>query len=542
MKISQHSLLLVFTSIVSGLLIASLLMYKYLQVDKQVQLVQSLSLAENDTRHMQLMLSQWMTTIDLLLANDMSYLADGITRQSAQIQSALGMVGDLSGKTNSRVLVASMQTELQRVDGLINQVAFSDQPHNAASIWLSRIDRSSEKLIEDYESLQGVISSQKTVSSQRYERYQNELHISAAILLSIYLIVNIVCGLWNSRKLVRPLEELRRKALAGFQGRSQNGEFNLQAAPFEIMQLSKSIDKYLNKLEGDKQNLSVLLEKLSSTQTQLVESEKLASIGRLAAGLAHEMNNPLAVVLSNTCYLKEQLSLLIQSMSKVHSMKQRFDGLADKANFVERRSITFIDQCLSDIDIDEMVTLPEIAQETDDSLHRVVDVVAKMRIFSEIDKGTTQRGDLKSIINSVVGEFSQMKPDLNFLLAIDQPFWVQCHIAQLSMAIHQLVKNAVEASPRDKDISIRVQPTTIGSNKVQLVIEDFGCGIDTANMSKIYDPFFTTKDVGHGAGLGLHLARTIIHNQGALLEIDSRLDRGTRAVIIFEQHPLKLVS
>ncbi|CAM3818469.1 sensor histidine kinase [Rheinheimera salexigens] len=256
-------------------------------------------------------------------------------------------------------------------------------------------------------------------------------------------------------------------------------------------------------IEGLKQQVKILTE-------QLMHSEKLASLGQLAAGVAHEINNPIGYVASNLGCLKEytdSLILLIRRMSEILPIDQSHE-LKEKYEF---------DYIIED--------LPTLIAQSEAGLQRVIEIIRDLKDFSHLEDAEFVEADLHSGIQStlnIIANELKYKADLKLNLA-DIPL-ISCIPSQINQVLLNFLLNAAQAIDKRGVITIN---TGFDDNWVWFSVEDNGSGIEKDQLEKIFQPFFTTKDKGQGTGLGLALSRSIVDKHQGILEVKSELGIGS---------------
>ncbi len=259
--------------------------------------------------------------------------------------------------------------------------------------------------------------------------------------------------------------------------------------------------------------------KLSMAQEQLMQSEKLASIGQLAAGVAHEINNPIGYIFSNF----STLEVYIDSLLKILAAYEKLD---------KNRGSTEVYQELNavrkDVEIDYLKEdIPALMSESREGITRVRKIVQDLKDFSRTDTAlewqwaNLHRG-IDSTLNIVNNEI-KYKADVikNYGNLPD----VECLPSQINQVVMNLVVNAAHAINGGRGtISIT---TKVVDADVQIEVEDTGAGIAPENLSRIFDPFFTTKPVGQGTGLGLSLSYGIMQKHQGSIQVNSVMGQGT---------------
>jgi len=263
-------------------------------------------------------------------------------------------------------------------------------------------------------------------------------------------------------------------------------------------------------LEREQAEQKVLIKQLEDAHFQLLQSEKLASIGQLAAGVAHEINNPIGYVISNLDTLKEYAQTLVDNVGLHQESAQPSSEDADELNYV-----------MEDI-------LPLIV-ESAEGADRVRKIVEDLRDFSRSGGDEWEIVDvhkgLESTINVAMSEFKHR-------LKIKQDFGqipkIECIPPNLNQVFLNLLVNAAQAT--DGQGTIELSTECVGDS-VQIRVRDEGCGMEPDVISRIFDPFFTTKPVGKGTGLGLSVSYGIIEKHGGEMLVDSKPGEGTTFTI-----------
>jgi PAS domain S-box-containing protein len=265
--------------------------------------------------------------------------------------------------------------------------------------------------------------------------------------------------------------------------------------------------------------LARINDRLSQAQGQLLQSEKMASIGLLAAGVAHEINNPVGFIKSNYQTLKtyvEDYDRIVDAYGEV----ERRDDLPAQAFSRVRRLMDEADFAYVRQDIRQLLS------ESGDGIDRVVKIIRDLRDFSRIDNEETFREEdihqgLESTLNVV---WNQLKYTCEIRREYADLPPVECVLSQLNQVFMNLFVNAAQAIERHGTITIR---TGTRDDRVWVEIADTGTGIAPEQLQRIFDPFFTTKPVGKGTGLGLSVSYSIIQKHHGSIEVESRPGSGT---------------
>ena len=259
--------------------------------------------------------------------------------------------------------------------------------------------------------------------------------------------------------------------------------------------------------------------KLSRAQAQLVQSEKLASIGQLAAGVAHEINNPVGFIFSNFTtldgYLENLLTMLTAYEEAEHfiesqAMKDRLRALGETVD------LPFLKE-----------DIPVLMTETKDGIARVRKIVQALTEFSRVGGNVEWRfANLHQGIDATLNIInSEIKYKADVIKEYGQIPEIECLPSEINQVIMNLLVNAAHSIGEDRGkITIR---TSVMRETVSIEISDNGCGIEKESLSRIFDPFYTTKPVGKGTGLGLSLSYGIVQKHRGTLEVESEVKQGT---------------
>jgi signal transduction histidine kinase len=259
---------------------------------------------------------------------------------------------------------------------------------------------------------------------------------------------------------------------------------------------------------------------LRDTQAALVQSEKLASLGQLAAGMAHEINNPIAFVANNLAVLKRDVTAAMAVLDTYREAREELGrgvpGLAARAAQEETRcDLAWIRE-----------NLPQLFDKSLAGLARVRKIVGNLRDFARLDEAAFDTLDLNTALQSTAGvlqhDLTEKRLTLTTRFATVPP--VSCQPGKIHQVFHSLLLNAIQASPDGKTIEVR---TFSNDAEIVVEVEDHGCGIEAENLPRIFEPFYTTKPVGSGAGLALAACYGIVRDHGGTISVESEVGRGS---------------
>jgi signal transduction histidine kinase len=276
----------------------------------------------------------------------------------------------------------------------------------------------------------------------------------------------------------------------------------------ELAARNRALERANLELEGT-------LRELREAQAQLVHREKMASIGQLVAGIAHEINNPVNFIQGNLFYLEEYVRALA-------GLLRRYEALAEQAGLGERaravREASEVDRMLADLDA--------VLAGCREGVERTTSLVRDLRTFSRLDQPDRVwldvRAALESSLNLLRGRLTGIRVERDY----GEIPAVESHAGQLAQVFMNLLANAADALGSQGCIAVRTR--ALGAERVAIEIEDDGPGIAPEHLERIFDPFFTTKEVGKGTGLGLSISYGIVARHGGTIAVESRPGRGTR--------------
>jgi len=297
-----------------------------------------------------------------------------------------------------------------------------------------------------------------------------------------------------------------------------NEEIVAKLGVYSKLKFTEESDQILRREKKEQQSL---IRKLQITQEQLMQSGKLASIGQLAAGVAHEINNPIGYVGSNLSTLRNYLQDLFKLIGSYemfdfpHNTVEEFDDLRSTIlSMKEKINIPYLKKDISDL-----------LDESDEGIQRVRMIVRDLKSFSHIDNDEWEDVDLHEGIESTLNIVNN---EIKYKARIEKEYGklpkIECISSRINQVFMNILVNAAHAIENNGVIHIR---TGVDGSNVWVEISDNGCGIKEENLGKIFDPFYTSKPVGKGTGLGLSLSYRIIKKHDGYIEVDSETGKGT---------------
>ena len=288
-----------------------------------------------------------------------------------------------------------------------------------------------------------------------------------------------------------------------------------------LLKLKKYQDRLVEQVVSSSSELEHAHRQVNALQDQLLQSEKLAAIGQLAAGVAHEINNPVGFVNANLGTLKGY----VKDMLRMLHAYEAGGGEASRDPAVDAR----LRQLRSELELDYLCDdAPLLIDESLEGLSRVCRIVQDLKSFAHADAYpesilTDLHECLDSTLNIAINEIKYKAQVVKDYGAIPE---IECVPSQLNQVFLNLLVNAAQAMPENAHGTITVR-TRCDASAILIEIADTGSGIAPDVLPRIFDPFFTTKPVGKGTGLGLSLSYGIVQRHGGRIEVDSVLGQGT---------------
>jgi PAS domain S-box-containing protein len=255
---------------------------------------------------------------------------------------------------------------------------------------------------------------------------------------------------------------------------------------------------------------------LKLTQSKILQQEKMAAIGQLAAGVAHEINNPTGFIMSNLVSLQKYAERLI-----------KFRQIEDSAlSELPTERSTEVEQKRKELKIDFILEdMQGLARESLDGAERIKKIVQDLKIFSRVDEAELKLADINSGLESTV---NIVWNELKYKATVKREYGnipkTKCNQGQLNQVFMNILVNAAQAIAKQGEITVK---TWMENDLINILISDTGCGIPKDKLNRIFEPFYTTKEVGKGTGLGLSIAHDIVKKHNGSIEVQSTEGNGT---------------
>ncbi|MCB0356215.1 MAG: HAMP domain-containing protein [Bdellovibrionales bacterium] len=277
--------------------------------------------------------------------------------------------------------------------------------------------------------------------------------------------------------------------------------------------LSQRVNKAQEELKNKISELENANQEIRDTQAKLVHSAKMASLGQLVAGVAHELNNPIGFIYSNMGHLSEYSKSLIKIVEAAEQDPKSLQKVKAQEEF---------DYIVSD--------MPKLIKSCEEGAKRTRDIVLGLRNFSRLEEAKLKEVNIEDSIDNTLNLLSgELKNRINIVKNYSGVPLVNCYPSQLNQVFMNILSNAAQAIDGNGELVIATRE--VAGDKVEISISDTGKGMSQETIDKIFDPFFTTKTLGKGTGLGLSISYGIIQKHNGDIQVHSEVGKGTEFIL-----------
>lgn len=275
------------------------------------------------------------------------------------------------------------------------------------------------------------------------------------------------------------------------------------------------------KLKKSHQELESKIDHIRRTETKLIESEKMASIGHLTAGLAHEIGNPINYVAGSVLPIKRDFTDLKDQLFKLKQARRHGDELQTQK---------VLDHLLEDSYFSSLDDISTLLHHIEEGSNRVKNLLESLKSFSKNSESETSLTDINQLINHTLKLLSHtVASGVSIATILDDKLpKVYTNAGQLAQVLMHLIKNALQSLQGYGRVLIS---SSFSKNILIIKVKDDGVGMTEEIQKKMFEPFFTTREVGMGTGLGLSISWSIITQMGGQIEVESKLDKGSTVTI-----------
>jgi two-component system, NtrC family, sensor kinase len=298
---------------------------------------------------------------------------------------------------------------------------------------------------------------------------------------------------------------------------------------YELGQLAEAFNCMIEQVEKRDNTLNLQLHQLrqtlhdlKNTQSQLIQAEKMSSLGLMMAGIAHEINNPVNFIYGNLCHANQYTKDLIRLLGLYQ--QEYPNASAPIQEYIEEIELDFLSE-----DLSKLLSSMKMGTE------RIQQIVLSLRNFSRLDEAEMKPVDIHEGIDSTLLILnSKIKTVIKVIKSYGKLPLVECYPSQLNQVFMNIMANAADAllsNPNIRNKEIEIITEVAEANQVVVRIKDNGNGINPDAINRLFDPFFTTKPVGKGTGLGLSISYQIIEKHHGKIEVNSEIGEGAEFVI-----------
>lgn len=477
------------------------------------------------------------------------WLKSEYSQFSAQINRAKNLLSEIKSFTvtyhqhftdNSNELEYLLNKYNLTLNYLIEQINLQLKQSNSWNLKPNKIESAQLELLKNNRGEEALILDQlseqltRMIAAANLQKLQGAEAVEDAEALRLKIIIGsmlsstlIAAALayYTSRAIAQPLETVTQVA----QQAARESNFNLRSpvtTEDEVGILAASFNQLI-------QRVADYTQELKQTQTQLIQTEKMSSLGQMVAGVAHEINNPINFIQGNIDYADNY----IQDLLKLVALYQQQYPAPTPV----------IQETIEDIELDFLKEdLPKTLSSLKIGADRIRELAISLRNFSRLDESEMKPANIHDGIDSTLVILNyRIKQGINLVKNYGNLPTIECYPAQLNQVFMNIISNAIDALEEAKDfgsstkqerkkgenstISIHTEATL--SNFVTVRIKDNGPGIEPAILENIFAPFFTTKSIGKGTGLGLAICYQIITKHQGTIEVNSQLGQGTEFTI-----------
>ncbi len=306
--------------------------------------------------------------------------------------------------------------------------------------------------------------------------------------------------------------------------RLKNAEIEIQQQSEELAAYAEELYKANTEIEKEKEKAEKALHDLKTTQSQLIQSEKMASLGQLTAGIAHEINNPVNFIAAG-------INSLIQILDDLKIILASYEQIKEH-NFNEK--LKEIEALKQELDYPELIQgTNELPKTIKSGADRTTEIVKGLRTFSRLDEDTLKKADINENLDStIVMTKNIMKNKIEIQKKYAKLPLIECYPGKLNQVFLNILVNATQAIKTKGIITISTFLHSCNDKEyVGISIKDNGCGIKEEIKARIFEPFFTSKNVGEGTGLGLSISLGIVEKHKGFIEVNSQENIGSEFII-----------
>ncbi|MCT7982473.1 ATP-binding protein [Laspinema sp. A4] len=406
-------------------------------------------------------------------------------------------------------------------------IRLNDSEKEKVLAQISQVELALEALYQALDQTLDAAQAQETAAKETFTKAESLRWQIAVLSMILSVAIAAMLASYTSRAIARPIEWVTQVALRT----TEQSNYRLRVPILtedEAGLLATSLNQLISRVEQQ-------LQEIQQAQTQLIQTEKMSSLGQLVAGIAHEINNPINFITGNI----EHSNHYIQDILEIVKLyqKEHPNPSPELQELIEDVDLEFVIS-----DLTKMLSSMSIGSE------RIRQIVLSLRNFSRLDESEKKRVDIHEGIDSTLLLCNhRLQPHIEVITRYDDLAPIECYPAQLNQVFMHLISNAIDAleSEAEKETKaiqsprqILIQTQKLNERTIQIKIVDNGPGIDSSIHSKIFDPFYTTKPPGKGTGLGLSIVYRVVEKHGGKIEVSSQPGRGAEFRITLPIEPV----
>ena len=425
-----------------------------------------------------------------------------------------------------KTLLQTYDTELEAYTLLVQSLS---QKVEVDSLTLAEIQSEKQRLgmtnngelIPKFKKLSRTLEELVRSNSARREQVRKTMRSAKlwrvtiiVVSMALSMAIAVALAYYTSRAIARRIRTVTNVAKQA----TQEGNFDLQAPVLsddEIGVLATSLNQLI-------QQVATQIRELQQAQGQLIQSEKMSSLGQMVAGIAHEINNPVNFIYANLDYANNYTQDLLELIALYQQHYPQ--PIPEVQTKIDEVDLTFLRE-----------DLPKILSSMHVGAERIRKIILSLRNFCHLDESELKRVDIHAGIEDTLLILKhRLNQRIKVIKHYDSLPLIECYPAQLNQVFMNILSNAVDELLDHQELSSReivIQTKVIGANQIELRIRDNGFGISPELKDKIFDPFFTTKPVGKGTGMGLAISYQIVQQHHGKIEVFSEPGQGAEFVV-----------
>ncbi|TAD99387.1 MAG: hypothetical protein EAZ97_08885 [Bacteroidetes bacterium] len=404
------------------------------------------------------------------------------------------------------------------------------------------LSASSQKIVDIEKQKQQIEAEKKRIEQEKEEDARTFRNRILVFVLVLAIMVGLLYFLGRiNRKINKQKAEIEAQSADLREANRTITETNqqLEKSQIEIGRQARNLEKANQEitsknsiLEEQKIALEQVIQELKGTQLQLVQAEKMASLGVLTAGVAHEIKNPINFVYAGI----DNISMFLEDFSQV---LDKYDELT------QIPSEEIVDRLKEIEDFKDEIAYNELKREMFDMVgvikngaERTVEIVKSLQTFSRHDESEIKVVDMHENIDSTLVLLKSQMKNIQIIKNYDKVPAVECYPGQINQVIMNIISNACQAMENEKEGKLAISMSIVNpelpksEQMLKLSFKDSGMGMSEEVKSRIFDPFFTTKELGKGTGLGLSITFGIIRKHNGKIEVESEVGKGTEMSLL----------